>query len=78
MKQNPKAAAKKTTVARKKVIDAQQQADTQAVIVTFPQDYNGQVAYKAYEIFQQRGFQHGYDLDDWFQAERIIKESIGS
>jgi hypothetical protein len=28
------------------------------------------VAGRAYEIFLERGGQHGNDLDDWLQAER--------
>ena len=29
---------------------------------------------KAYEIYEKKGKQHGRDLDDWLQAERIIKQ----
>ncbi|MEW6143518.1 MAG: DUF2934 domain-containing protein [Thermodesulfobacteriota bacterium] len=28
---------------------------------------------KAYEIFEQRGRQPGKELDDWLEAERIVK-----
>jgi len=28
---------------------------------------------KAYQLFEQRGFQHGLDQQDWFEAERIIR-----
>ena len=31
------------------------------------------IAYKAYELFEQRGCTHGFDLQDWFEAEKIIK-----
>lgn len=24
---------------------------------------------RAYELFEQRGYQHGHDLEDWLQAE---------
>jgi hypothetical protein len=27
---------------------------------------------KAYEIFVQRGGEHGKDLDDWLEAEKIV------
>ena len=27
---------------------------------------------RAYQIFEQRGFEHGYDLDDWLQAEAEV------
>ncbi len=28
---------------------------------------------KAYEIYEQRGKEHGKDLDDWLEAERIVR-----
>ena len=27
---------------------------------------------KAYELFEQRGGQHGSDLQDWFEAEKLL------
>ncbi len=27
---------------------------------------------RAYQLFEQRGYQHGYDLEDWFQAEAEV------
>ena len=27
---------------------------------------------KAYEIYQKRGREHGKDLDDWLEAEKIV------
>jgi len=29
----------------------------------------------AYKIYEQRGYQHGQDMDDWLVAERKIKET---
>ena len=26
----------------------------------------------AYELHEKRGRQHGYDLDDWLEAEKIV------
>ena len=31
---------------------------------------------RAYEIYRERGEQHGHDLDDWLQAERELKLGI--
>ena len=31
------------------------------------------VARRAYEIFQNRGGNHGADLDDWLEAERQLR-----
>jgi len=35
----------------------------------------GDVARRAYELFQERGCEPGCDLDDWLRAERELKES---
>jgi hypothetical protein len=35
-----------------------------------------QVAYKAYELYEQRGEEHGHDLDDWLAAERLVQEEL--
>ncbi len=36
------------------------------------------IARRAYEIFEQRGFTHGEDLSDWFQAENEIVRRVQS
>ena len=33
-----------------------------------------QVAKRAHELWHQRGYEHGADLADWFQAERELHE----
>lgn len=30
------------------------------------------IAERAYEHYEQRGYVHGYDLDDWLEAERFV------
>lgn len=32
---------------------------------------------KAYELYENRGYIHGRDLDDWLEAERVINEEKG-
>jgi hypothetical protein len=32
-----------------------------------------QVAHRAYELYCARGYQDGYDVDDWLQAERDLR-----
>lgn len=27
---------------------------------------------RAYELYEQRGFEHGHDMDDWLQAEAEV------
>lgn len=36
------------------------------------------IAHRAYEIFERRGYTHGDDLSDWFQAENEIVRSAQS
>jgi hypothetical protein len=33
-----------------------------------------EVAKVAYELHEKRGSVHGYDLEDWLEAERIVLE----
>lgn len=33
-----------------------------------------QIAQRAHELWHQRGYDHGADLADWFQAEREVHE----
>ena len=28
----------------------------------------------AYKLFERRGFKHGHDLEDWLEAERIVRQ----
>lgn len=34
------------------------------------------VAKKAYELWEQRGYREGRDLEDWLEAEAIVMEEI--
>ena len=36
------------------------------------------VARVAYELFERRGGMHGYDQEDWFEAERIVRRQRGA
>jgi len=33
---------------------------------------------RAYELFEQRGREHGHDLDDWLSAESEVIEAVAS
>ena len=37
------------------------------------QDVQRRIEEKAYEIFERRGYSHGNDWADWFEAERIVR-----
>jgi Protein of unknown function (DUF2934) len=34
------------------------------------------VAEKAYELFERRDWEHGHDVDDWLEAERLVMEEL--
>ena len=34
-----------------------------------------QVRRRAYELYEQRGIEHGHDVDDWLRAEEEIKQT---
>jgi len=36
-------------------------------------DLNKLVAKKAYELYEKRGRKAGHSMDDWLEAERIVK-----
>jgi hypothetical protein len=38
-----------------------------------PARTNDGVATRAYDLFCQRGCEHGHDMDDWLQAERELE-----
>ena len=34
-----------------------------------------EIARRAYQLFEERGHEPGHEWDDWFQAERELRES---
>jgi hypothetical protein len=36
------------------------------------------IARRAYELYEKRGCEHGYELDDWLQAERGLRNALRS
>jgi hypothetical protein len=39
-------------------------------------DLGALVAKKAYELYEKRGRKAGHSMDDWLEAERIVKGKI--
>jgi hypothetical protein len=35
------------------------------------------ISRRAYQRFEERGYEHGRDLEDWFEAERELREQRG-
>jgi ribonuclease I len=40
------------------------------------EDFEAQIALRAYELYRQRGGCHGEDQADWFEAERQILSTV--
>ncbi|MGE0823739.1 MAG: DUF2934 domain-containing protein [Candidatus Binatia bacterium] len=45
-------------------------------LIVGDEEIYARVAQRAYELYQQRGEEHGHDLADWFTAERLVKEEL--
>jgi len=39
-------------------------------------EFNARVARKAYDLFERRGRQEGHDVEDWLEAERLVREEL--
>lgn len=40
------------------------------------EDLRGQIAEKAYALYEQRGRREGYALEDWLDAEYLVNEQV--
>ncbi|MFH1189864.1 MAG: DUF2934 domain-containing protein [Candidatus Omnitrophota bacterium] len=40
------------------------------------EDINAMIAKKSYELYEKRGRKNGYALQDWLEAEKIIKGKL--
>ena len=41
--------------------------------VAMNEDDNSEIARRAYELYEERGRQHGFHEDDWYRAENEIR-----
>lgn len=37
-------------------------------------EFNASIARKAYELFERRGGESGRDVEDWLEAERLVRQ----
>jgi hypothetical protein len=44
--------------------------------MVWPANRRERIAAKAYELWEQRGCRHGYDLEDWCEAEVLVIQSL--
>jgi hypothetical protein len=52
------------------VVKAQPRADRRSKKRTYPAD--GEIAHRAYQLYLERGGEHGRDWEDWLRAEREL------
>ena len=71
MEESVKTPQKRTRVAGEKVAGI----DNPERTADIDEGLARKIEMRAYEIYQQRGGGHGYDMEDWLQAER---EQLGS
>jgi Protein of unknown function (DUF2934) len=44
--------------------------------IELPNGMREQIANKAFELWQERGYRDGHDYEDWLDAEAIVMEEI--
>ena len=44
--------------------------------IELPDAMRARISKKAFELWQERGYRDGHDLEDWFDAEAIVMEEI--
>ncbi len=49
-----------------------------ATVTTRTVDLQEAIRLRAYEFFQQRGFQHGADVEDWIRAEKEVRDRFNA
>jgi hypothetical protein len=44
--------------------------------IELPDGMRDRISKKAFELWQDRGYRDGHDLEDWLDAEAIVMEEI--
>jgi hypothetical protein len=58
------------------LMKAKSQPDTAQQSIS-PFDLEEEVRRRAYELYAERGYVDGYEVEDWLQAEREVSERKG-
>lgn len=66
--------ATKITVRKKPSRRSPLAASPQAI--ELPEGMRERISKKAFELWQDRGYRDGHDLEDWLDAEAIVMEEI--
>jgi len=68
------ASATKVTVKKKLTKHAPLAASPQSI--ELPDGMRSRITKKAFELWQERGYRDGHDIEDWLDAEAIVMEEI--
>jgi hypothetical protein len=68
------ASAAKLTVKKKPSVQSRLAASTQSI--ELPEDRRERISKKAFELWQERGYREGHDIQDWLDAEAIVMKEI--
>jgi hypothetical protein len=68
------ASATKVTVKKKPTKRSPLAASPQSI--ELPDGMRLRITKKAFELWQERGYREGHDLEDWLDAEAIVMEEI--
>jgi hypothetical protein len=68
------ASATKLTVKKKTSMRSPVRAPSRSI--ELPDGIRSRISNKAFELWQERGYRDGHDLEDWFDAEAIVMEEI--
>ena len=68
------ASATKLTVKKKTSMRSPVTAPSRSI--ELPDGIRSRISSKAFELWQERGYRDGHDLEDWFDAEAIVMEEI--
>ena len=66
--------ATKLTVKKKALMRSPLAASPQSI--ELPDGMRERISKKALELWQERGYRDGHDLEDWLDAETIVMEEI--
>ena len=66
--------ATKLTVRKKPSMRLPLTSSPQAI--ELPEGMRERISKKAFELWQDRGYRNGHDLEDWLDAEAIVMEEI--
>jgi Protein of unknown function (DUF2934) len=77
-KRTSKPKAEKTTKAKSENKATAPQAAAPAKITTRAVDIGEAIRFRAYQLFEQRGYGHGADLEDWLRAESEVLGQFGA